>query len=116
MQVSIAKSKNIRVSPYKLRPYADVIRGKSFVEALAYLKAHEVKKVRSIIQVLLSAYANARSLQKSKPENVENLFVEKIFVDAGSMLKYYKPAAMGRAAVQRRRLSHLTVVLGNNKN
>jgi len=39
------------------------------------------------------------------------MMVKTIFVDQGPVLKYYKPAAMGRAAVQRKRLSQITVVL-----
>jgi large subunit ribosomal protein L22 len=109
-----AKSKNIRVSPYKLRPIADVIRGKSLAESQAYLKTHETKRVRPIIKVLDSAYANAqnKSEQKIAPEE---LFVKRILVDQGPVLKYYKPAAMGRAAVQRKRLSQITVVLESIK-
>jgi len=109
MQVK-AEGKYIRISPYKLRPIADVVRGKSLAESQAYLKAHMTKKVRSILKVLDSAYANARNLHKDI-DSPEMLVVKKIFVDQGPVFKYYTPAAMGRAAVQRRRLSHITVIL-----
>ena len=113
MQVS-AKSKYIRVSPSKLRPIIDLIRGKSFAESQAYLRAHMMKKVRPILKVLNSAYANAKNLH-ADAASPDKLIVKQIFVDQGPVLKYYKPAAMGRAAVQRRRLSHITVVLEEDK-
>jgi large subunit ribosomal protein L22 len=109
MQVS-AKSKYVRVSPYKLRPIVDVIRGKSVSQSLAYLKTHMTKRVRPIIKVIDSAYANAKNLHKDV-DSPDLFVVKKIFVDQGPVLKYYTPAAMGRAAVQRKRLSHITVVL-----
>ena len=107
MQIS-AKSKYVRVSPYKLRPIIDVIRGKSVLQALAYLKTHMTKRVRPIIKVIDSAYANAKNRDVDSPDL---LVVKTIFVDQGPVLKYYTPAAMGRASVQRKRLSHITVVL-----
>ena len=105
-----AECKYIRVSPYKLRPIADLVRGKSLAESLAYLQAHMTKRVKPLLKVLNSAYANAKDLHKDV-DSPEMLTVKKIFVDQGPILRYYKPAAMGRAAVQRRRLSHVTVIL-----
>jgi large subunit ribosomal protein L22 len=69
------------------------------------------KRVKPILKTLHSAYANAKQLNKDI-DSPDMLFVKSIFVDQGPTLKYYKPAAMGRAAVQRRRLSHITVELG----
>ena len=109
MQAS-AKSKYVRVSPHKLRPIVDVIRGKSFAESQAYLKTHMTRRTGPVIKVLESAYANAQNLSESKIAP-EEMMVKTIFVDQGPVLKYYKPAAMGRAAVQRKRLSQITVVL-----
>ena len=114
--LGIAKSKFVRVSPYKLRPLVDVIRGKSVAESQAYLRAHMTKRVKPILKALDSAYANAKNLNKEtegagRSLSPETLIVKRIFVDQGPTIKYYKPAAMGRAAVQRKRLSHITVIL-----
>lgn len=109
MQVS-AKSKYVRVSPYKLRPIVNLIRGKTVLESQAYLKTHVTKRVKPIIKILDSAYANARNLNKDAG-GPEEFVVKRIFVDQGPVVKYFKPAAMGRAAMQRKRLSQITVVL-----
>ena len=109
MQVQ-AKSKYVRISPHKLRPIIDVIRDKSLAQSKAYLKTHMTKRIMPIIKVLDSAYANAKN---SNNEGIapEDFVIKKIFVDEGPVFKYYIPAAMGRAAMQRKRLSHITVIL-----
>ena len=106
----IAKSKYIKISPWKLRPIVDSIRGWSLDKSLAYLNAHMTKRVKPILKTLNSAYANAKNLHK-EIDSPEMLVVKRIFVDQGPVLKYFKPAAMGRAAVQRRRMSHISVEL-----
>jgi len=109
MQFS-AKSKYVRVSPYKLRPLVDVIRGKSLAESLAYLRTNMTKRVKPILKVLDSAYANAKNVHKQEG-GPEGFVIKRIFVDQGPVVKYFTPAAMGRAAMQRKRLSQITVVL-----
>lgn len=113
MQVS-AKSKYVRVSPYKLRPLVDAIRGMSLAQSQAYLKTHMTKRVKPILKVLDSAHANAKNLQVEETAP-EALLIKEIFVDQGPVLKYFKPAAMGRASMQRRRLSTITVVLSKKE-
>ena len=105
-----AKSINVRVSPYKLRPLVDAIRGKSFVESQAFLKTHMTQRVKPILKVLESACANAKNKQTASFDE-KLLLIKEIYVDQGPVIKYFKPAAMGRASMQRRRLSSITVVL-----
>lgn len=104
-----AESKYIRISPYKLRSYVVVVRGETVNKALSWLKAHKVKRTRPIEKIIFSAYSNAKNVQKDI--SMENLYIKEICVDQGPIIKYFKPAAMGRAAMQRRKLSHLKVVL-----
>jgi len=109
--VSRAKAKYIKISPYKLRPIVDVIRGKRIDQALAWLKTYAVKRVVPIQKVLISAYSNARDIHKNTV-SIEALFIKEIKVDQGPVMKYYKPTAMGRSAAQKKRTSHIEVVLG----
>lgn len=109
MQIS-AKSKYIRISPYKLRPIADLIRGKSLAESLAYLRAHTTRRTSPVLKVLNSAFANAKNLHKDV-DSAESLVVKTIKVDGGPMLKYFTPSAMGKASPQKKRLSHIYVML-----
>lgn len=104
----VAKAKFIRFSPYKLRPLADVIRGKNVRYALGWLATHQTKRVTPVKKVLESAVANAKYL---KEVNIDNLTVKEVKVDQGPIVRYFKPGAMGRANVQRKRFSHISVVL-----
>jgi len=114
MLISKAKSKYIRVSPYKLRPIIDVIRGQRVDKAFAWLGTCSVKRVRSVIKILMSACANAKDLHSGQVD-MEKLYIKEIKVGQGPTMKYYKPAAMGRAAIQRKRMSHLEVVLSEKE-
>ncbi len=96
-----AKSKYIRVSPYKLRPLVDVVRGRSVAQALAWLENHAVKRVQPIIKTIASAYSNGKNM-RSDVASMEDLVIKDIRVDQGPTIKYYKPGAMGRANVQRK--------------
>jgi large subunit ribosomal protein L22 len=41
----------------------------------------------------------------------EDMYVAEIRIDGGPMLKRYRPMAMGRAGMIRRRTSHISVVV-----
>jgi len=103
-----AVAKNIRISPQKARLVADLVRGKPVDEALNTLTYMPKKAARIIKKVLESALANA---DQNMNLDVDSLYVKKIYVDKGPMLKRWKPRAMGRAYGIKHRLSHITVVL-----
>ena len=105
-----AISKYIRISPYKLRPYADVIRGYPVDKAYAWLKTCAVKRAQPILKTLVSAYANAR-FKNPEIDSMNKVIVKEVRIDQGPIVKYFKPAAMGRAAPQRKRMSHISIVV-----
>ncbi|MBM18169.1 MAG: 50S ribosomal protein L22 [Epsilonproteobacteria bacterium] len=104
-----ASAKFIKRSPYKLRPIVDVIRGKNAQYALDWLKVYGLKKSSSIKKLLESAIANAKNKQEDL--QTKDLKVATICVDEGPVFKYFKPSAMGRSLVIRKRLSHMKIVL-----
>ena len=55
-----------------------------------------------------SAVANAKSLQNLESTD---LVIKDIRVDQGPMFRYFKPGAMGRANIYRKRLSHMSVIV-----
>ena len=103
-----AKARNIHFSPFKLRPLVDVIRGKSAGYALNWLATSALKRAAPIEKVVASAVANAK--YKNNIE-LNQLMVKEIRVDHGPAYKYFKPGAMGRSNVYKRRYSHITVTL-----
>ncbi len=110
-----ATSKHVRVSPYKLRPFVKVVSGSSVDKALAWLKTCSVKRVDPIVKTIKSAYANAVDKLNEPDSSMSDFIVKEIRVDGGPTIKYYKPAAMGRSSVQRKRLSHVYVVVEKNR-
>jgi large subunit ribosomal protein L22 len=103
-----AVSKYLRVSPYKVRLVADLVRGKKVEEALTLLKFLPKKSGRLINKTLRSALANAENTQTI---DVDTLFIKTVLVDEGPKLKRFRPRAMGRATRILKRTSHITMVL-----
>ena len=103
-----AKARFISVSPFKLRPLADVVRGKSVNEALGFLTTCALKKAKPIKKLIESAAANAHSLQSVEQAD---LVVTEICIDHGPMQRYFKPGAMGRSNPYCKRRSHIRVTL-----
>ena len=103
-----AVAKHVRISPYKVRIVLDVIRGKSYSEAVAILENTPKSASDPIRKVLMSAAANAENnLGMSK----DNLFVAECYADQGPTLKRVQPVSKGRAYRILKRTSHITVVL-----
>lgn len=107
MQYS-AKARYLRYSPYKLRPLVDVVRGKQVLKALQWLATCPMQRAVPIRKLIQSAVANAKDLDAIEQSN---LIIAEIKIDNGPMFKYFKPGAMGRSTVLKKRLSHATVVL-----
>ncbi len=104
----IAKARFVRISPYKLRTLASAIRGKGAIYALNVLKTAALRKAVPMQKMLESAIANAKDRGNV---SASQLIVKEIRVDQGPMFRYYKPGAQGRSMPQRKRLSHLSVIL-----
>ena len=105
-----AKSKYIRISPFKLRPVVDVVRGLPLDQALAWLQTTSLRRIEPVKKTILSAYANGKNVLSAEvPMN--QFLIKEIKVDQGPTIKYFKPGAMGRASMQRKRMSHLQIVL-----
>ncbi|MBV8356061.1 MAG: 50S ribosomal protein L22 [Candidatus Eremiobacteraeota bacterium] len=100
------------MAPRKLRRVADAIRGKSVREALVILKFSGVFASEPIEKLLKSAVANAGNNHNM---DADALWVRRITVDGGPGGRFTKrldPRAQGRAAFKRKRLSHVTIVVG----
>lgn len=106
-----ATSNHLRISPQKLRLVANEVRGYEFPEAVDILKNLPQKGAEMILKAVLSAGANAKVLSSDIEE--KQLFIKKIFVDAGPVWKRFMPRARGRADRTLKRTSRLTVVLSD---
>lgn len=104
----LAKSRYIRYSPFKLRPLVDIVRGKGVGYALDLLEGYKTRRTVAIKKVIESAAANAKH---SANIDIADLLIKEIKVDQGPSVRYFKPGAMGRSNVYKRRFSHISVVL-----
>ena len=109
MSTSTAKLRYARVSPQKARLVADLVRGLDVSEAIETLTFVDKKSAPIIKKLVESAVANAE--QVDDDVDIDNLFVETIFVDAGPSLRRFRPRAQGRANRILKKTSHITVRL-----
>jgi len=103
-----AHLKNLRVAPRKVRLVIDVIRGMVVNDARVNLNFISKKSAEPVLKLLNSAVANAKH-NFNLSEN--NLYVSKVFVNEGPMLKRWTPRAMGRASAIHKRTSNITLIL-----
>lgn len=107
-----AINKMVRISPTKVRPVIDLVRGKQVERALAILRYMPQKAAKEIARTIQSAAANAENNFEMDPEA---LIVKTIFADEGPAFKRFMPRARGRADRIRKRTTHITVIVDDGE-
>ena len=107
-----AEAKNMRISPRKMKPIADLVRGKNVKDAQAILKFTPRKGAEIFLKVLNSAVANA---ENNHHLDVETLFVKEIYANQGPTMKRWNAGSMGRANPVLKRSSHVGVVVAEKE-
>ena len=102
----------VRLSPKKARFVADLVRGKKVDEAVNILKFSRQRAAGIMKKELESAIANAENNQGA---DVDELKVQMISVDDGPRMKRIRPRAKGRADRILKRMSHITIKVGDGK-
>ena len=102
-----AIAKYVRMSPIKLKPVANLIRGKQLEEAKTILKFTSGKGAEIFESVLTSAAANA----EEKNLNADELYVSDVYANQGPTMKRWRPCPQGRAFRILKRTSHVGIVL-----
>src|SRR3972149_5110515 len=96
----------------KMRPLADLVRGKRVDEALNLLRFTPTPKAKVIAKVVKSAAANAENNFQMDPADLK---VVKIFVDEATSLRRFRPRSRGRVSPIKKRSSHITVVVAEQE-
>ena len=107
-----AVTKNVRISAQKATDFARTIQGKTARDAVAMTELSPRKAARLFNKTLLSAIANAENnldLKKS------DLIVKTAVANPGPIMRRFRPKARGSAGRIRKRTSHFTVVLTDEK-
>ena len=103
-----AVAKDTGISPRKVRPLVDMVRGKKVDEALTILKFTPTPTAQVVAKVVKSAAANAENNFQMTPSDLRILI---IFADEARTLKRYRPRARGRISPILKRSSHITGIV-----
>ena len=103
-----AVARTIRVSPQKLNPVAQMIRGKKVDAALADLTFSRKRIAETVKKTLESAIANA---ENNHDLDVDSLVVAEAYVGKSITMKRFHARGRGRASRVEKPFSHLTIVV-----
>ena len=104
-----ATAKWLPGSPYKIRPVADLVRGKPYAEAIAILDNMPQKGAGLIKKVVVSASSNALAANKKLSEDM--LYVKELRIDDGPSMRRVWFRARGRADMLIKRMCHISCVV-----
>ena len=104
-----AVTRYLLVSPYKIRPVADLVRRKPYTEAVSLLENMPHKGAKLIRKTVVSAASNALNRDKQLEEDM--LYIREILVDEGPRMKRVWFRGRGRADMLLKRMCHITVVV-----
>lgn len=104
-----AVAKYVRISPFKARRVADIVRRRSYPEAIAILNNVPNKGAALIRKVIQSAAANALSNNRNLDEGM--LYVSELYISEGPRMKRIWVRGRGRADLLLKRMSHITAVV-----
>jgi len=96
----------------KVRPLADMVRGKKVEEALNMLQYASTPKARYLAKVVKSAVANAENNFQMDPADLR---IVKIYIDSARVLRRFKPRSRGRASPILKNSSHITVIVAEEE-
>jgi large subunit ribosomal protein L22 len=108
-----AVHRHARISARKVRPLADLVRGKFADEALEILRFQPHRGARMLEKVIKSAIGSAQDTDQNggRSYNTEELVVVDARIDGGPMFKRFQPRSRGQAFTILKRTSHISVEL-----
>jgi len=104
-----AKARFIRISPRKVRLVVDLVRNLEIPRAENQLTFSKKAAAVPVLKLLKSAVANAENNFGLKKDN---LYIKEIAADDGPTLHRWRPRAHGRAGKIRKRMTHISIILG----
>jgi large subunit ribosomal protein L22 len=107
-----AEHKYARISPRKVQIVCDLIRGKDVETAKGILQLTPKAGARLLYKVVCSAAANAENNNEMDPSK---LYVSKVWVAPGPILKRGRATARGRYSRILKRTSHITVIVAEKE-
>jgi large subunit ribosomal protein L22 len=112
-----AITKNVRMSPQKMREVVRQIQGLPAPHAQAVLAVVPRKGARIVAKTLKSAIANAEDLKTHKQEyrnmNTDSLIIKEAVAQTASIIRRFTPKARGSAGPILKRNCHVKIVLSD---
>jgi large subunit ribosomal protein L22 len=100
--------KNTSLSPQKVQPLVDMIRGKKVDEALTLLKFAPTPAARTVTKAVKSAAANADNNFQMEPDKLK---IVDIFTGKARTLRRNRIQARARITQILKRSCHITVIV-----
>ena len=107
-----AKHNQATISPKKVAPVMNLIRGKPVYEAKVTLAFDKTKAAKLILKVLKSAEANAVNTKNLKGDK---LYVSEVWVGSGPSRKWGRFAGRGRYSRILKRTSNICIGLSEKE-
>ena len=109
---AVAVTKYVRMSPFKIRRMAKLIRGKNVDEAINILHFTLKAATTPLEKTVRSAVANLSNVQEDAAKiESEDIFIKEVRIDEGPTTRRFRSASMGRVMRMRRRTSHIKIVV-----
>ena len=105
-----AITKNVRMSPQKMREVVRQIQGLPALQAQAVLAVVSRKSARMVAKTLSSAIANAENVKGLKSDR---LIVRQAVAQAAAVMKRFTPKARGMAGPIIKRNCHIKIILSD---
>ena len=103
-----AMSKNVRISPRKVRLLLNPLKGRRIDEAVAILRNLPMPVARKVEKIVKSAAANA---ENNYSLDFDSLRIKSAYADEGTRLHRFRAGPRGRAKPWTRRYSHITIIV-----
>jgi large subunit ribosomal protein L22 len=105
----VVKNNKVNKSARKVRQVCDLIRNQKVEEAIRILRFSEKKEIAIMLTKLVNS--GLQIATESDKYDLDNLVIDRIFVDGGPTQKRVQPRAQGRAFRIKKRSSKVTVAL-----
>ncbi len=104
----VARGKNVRIAPRKVRLILQPLKGRSINEAVAILRNVNMPVAKKVEKIVRSAAANA---ENNYQLDADELRIKAAFADEGTRLHRFRAGPRGRVKPWTRRFSHITVIV-----
>ena len=108
--IGVCNLRKVQSSAQKVRLVADMIRGKKFDDAFAFLSFSPLKASKIMKKALLAAQSSLQN-EKGSDADSSDMIVGQVIVDEGATLKRVRPRARGRYGRILKRTCHISLTV-----